>query len=411
MPALLLANLLGYVVFVGAGRLLGPADFAVFAAFWGLLFAFGGMTASVEQESARLVAAGTPARDPRLLGAGLVVGAVLSTGLVVAYPVTVDRILAGSWALPGLVVVAGFGFCVQAVVRGSSLGIGDLRTYGGLIVGEAALRAAALGIVLATAVVSPTTCAVAVTAGSFAWLAVLRQRRPQADLDGGRPDLGPLLRRLSNLVVAAGFTAAVVTGFPALAAAFAPPGQARELGVLLAALTITRLPLLLLGPVQALLVPEVVRRQAAGGSAAVRRLLGQVLTLAAGGSAVLAVAMLFVGPAGVRLVYGAEFTIAAGPLAAMTAGAGLVAVLLLLAAVLLALDRHSGVLRCWAACFTVVVLTLSAPIEPFTTRAVLALVLGPLVGVAVASFTLARVAGSVGRRAPAALHEQRTPPR
>ena len=86
VPALLLANLLGYVVFVGAGRLLGPADFAVFAAFWGLLFAFGGMTASVEQETARLVAAGTPARDPRLLGAGLVVGAVLSTGLVVTYP-------------------------------------------------------------------------------------------------------------------------------------------------------------------------------------------------------------------------------------------------------------------------------------------------------------------------------------
>lgn len=397
-PALAVAGALGYAVFVGAGRLLGPADFALFAAFWGLLFGLGAMTAPIEQETARLLASGKAPSARRLLVAALTI-ALLLIGLVLLwFPVTVGRVLSGSWLLAGLAAVAVIGFAVQQVVRGAFLGTGRITGYAAMLGAEAGVRAVGLvTAVLVLARVDLVICASVVTLGSFAWVGAVAVRPLPSGRYGAGPRLKVLVRNLGGLVLAAGFTAAVVTGFPALAAAFAPPGIERQLGIYLAALTVTRLPLLLLGPIQAVLVPELVRRGAAGTALVVR-----VVQLAVAVSVLAALLALLVGPALIRLIYGGEYVISAAPLAGMTLGAGLVAVQLLLAAALLAAERHRAVVACWAACAGLVLLVLALPVDPFTTRIVTALLAGPFVGVAVALVSLMGAGSLAAETAPPA---------
>lgn len=409
VPALMVANVLGYLVFVTVGRLLGPDDFGRFAAFWGLLFALGGMAAPVEQETARLVALGVPRTDRRLVRGAAVVGAGLAVGVALAFPITVERVLGGSWSLAALAALAGVGFSAQYAVRGLLLGAGLLAPYAVVLVGEAVLRAVALLAVVVLGEVSVQTCAVAVVAGSFAWAGVARRATSARPAPGAHPF--PAGRRqladLGSLVAAAGFTAAVVTGFPALAAAFSGAGAERELGVLVAALTVTRLPLLAMGPVQAVLVPDLVGRLRTGGRPAARRIMASVVAAALVLTAVLTAAALAVGPAAVRLVYGDRYDLAATPLAIMTAGAGLVAVQLLLAAAVLALGRHRWVVASWAGCFTGVLAVLALPVGSLTARVSAALVAGPAVGVLLA---LAGVRGGAGSVGPPGRAPERTSP-
>lgn len=397
-PAMAVSTALGYVLFVGVGRLLGPADFALFAAFWGLLFAVGGMTAPLEQETARLVASGVDPGHPRLVQTGLTVGSVLGVGVLLVFPVTVGRVLDGSWPLALVVVLAALGFAVQSVVRGIRLGAAS-RSYAALVVSEPAVRLLVLGGLLLLVAPSVGVAAAAVAAGSFAWLLFLRPsvaRSPGGTVEPSPP--GQALRQLGLLTVAAGCTAGVVTGFPAVAAVFAPAGSAEELGSVVAALTVTRLPLLVFGPVQAVLVPVLVRRRSAGDHGAAGRLVAQVVLWAAAASVLLAAVALAVGPSVVELVYGSEFRVARLPLAVLTLGAGLVVVQLLLTAAVLASGRHGWVLGSWGSCLAVVVAVLAVGPGTLTASVATAVTAGPVVGVAVAVRGLAvpRVASGAG---------------
>jgi O-antigen/teichoic acid export membrane protein len=202
-----------------------------------------------------------------------------------------------------------------------------------------------------------------------------------------------MLPKMLGLVLAAAFTSASVTGFPALAAAVASSDQRAELGVLLAALTVTRLPLLLLGPFQAFLVPGFTRRLLEQGWSRTWPLLGGLLAgVVAAGAVVCAVAWWW-GADVVSLLYGDAYRIGDLAVAAMTAGATITAVLLVLAACLVALDGHRWVVASWAACFVGILVALVVPGSGLVPRVVGALIAGPAVGAVVAAVGLLR-AGS-----------------
>ncbi len=148
-----------------------------------------------------------------------------------------------------------------------------------------------------------------------------------------------------------------------------------------AAVTVSRVPLLLFSPVQAVAVPYVVRAHGRGGSegvSALRRMLvlgtAAILALGAAAGAVAWVA----GPWAVRLVYGEAYDVPAPAIALLVLSACLLAWVQLLSAALIALAAHRGMLLTWTAAVTATVAWLVvSPVDVVATTAVGSLV-GPL---------------------------------
>jgi O-antigen/teichoic acid export membrane protein len=303
-------------------------------------------------------------------------------------------------------VVAALGFAVQFAVRGLLVGSGTVRSYARLLVAEPALRLVILFGLLLTVGLDLRTAAIAVGAGSFAWL--LWGVRARGIVPGRHLTAATwraATARAGSLMLGAALTASVITGFPTLVTALTDGDPGASGGAVLAALTVSRVPVLRVSPVQALTVPFVVRareRSAAGGTSPLRRglavgTLGAVcLGLAAG-----AVAWA-IGPWVVRLVYGDEYRIPGAAIALLVASACLLAWVQLLSAALIALSAHRAMLAMWAvAVGATVVWLLMSPLDVVDTTAVGSL-MGPLGALACGILLLARLTRTSGTAATSA---------
>ena len=386
-----LSSVAGYALLTVVGRTLRPADFGLFVAFWGVLFGLGSALSTIEQESARQ-AASRGQRDAGPPAAAVTTAAAALAGLVAALtlvPAVSHRVYGQADIRIGLVVVlAALGFAVQFAVRGQLIGSDAVRSYSRLLVAEPAARLLALCAVLVLAGMDLATAAAAVAAGSFAWLAWMGRAR--AILPRRRLPLSSwraATLRAGSLMLGAALTASVITGFPTLVTILVGhPGAAG--GVVFAALTVSRVPLLLVSPVQAVAVPFVVRareRHGPAGGAQLRKglvvgsLLFASLGVAAGALAWVA------GPWVVRLVYGDAYRISGSAIALLVLSACLLAWVLLLSAALIALARHRAMVAMWAVAVTAtVVWLLLSPLDVVATTAVGSLI-GPLAGLACAA--------------------------
>jgi O-antigen/teichoic acid export membrane protein len=308
---------------------------------------------------------------------------------VTLVPAVADRLYGQADAVIGLVVVvSALGFAVQFAVRGQLIGSGAVRGYAWLVVAEALARLVVLLAVLAFVGLDLVTAAVAVAVGSFAWLGWAGRARtvlPRRGLPAAtwRAAVG----RAGSLMAAAALTASVITGFPTLVTVLTDEAPGAAGGAVFAALTISRVPLLLVSPVQALAVPFVVRaRERAGsdGASALRKglVLGSVL-FAVGGVVAAAVAWV-AGPWVVHLVYGDAYDVPAPAIAVLVLSACLLAWVQLLSAALIALAAHRRMLVMWAvAVASTVVWLLVSPLDVVASTAVGSLV-GPLAALACA---------------------------
>lgn len=375
----------GYALLALVGRALSPAEFGLFVAFWGVLFGLGASVTTIEQEAARRAATVStadtgPPPSAVATSAAVLAGAAAATTLL---PPVAERLYGRSDALFGtLVVLAVLGFAVQFAVRGALIGSGHVRSYSWLLMTEAISRLAVLLALLLLVGVELETAALAVAVGSFAWLGWAGRAREVLPPRGlplatWRSATG----RAASLMVAAVLTASVITGYPTLVTAFTDGAPGAAGGAVFAALTVSRIPLLLLAPVQALAVPFVVRtREAADRDGAARLRTG--LLLGSVGFAVVgaigAAAAWVIGPAVVRLVYGDAYDVPAAAIALLVFSACLLAWVQLLSAALIALAAHGRMLAMWAVAVvaTVIWLVLS-PLDVVATTAVGSLV-GPL---------------------------------
>jgi O-antigen/teichoic acid export membrane protein len=201
-------------------------------------------------------------------------------------------------------------------------------------------------------------------------------------------------------MVGAALTAAMITGYPTLVAAMtgeAPRG-------IFAVLTIARVPLLLLSPVQAVAVPAVVRWQAevrADSAPRIRRgIVGGTLAAAAL-SALGGVVGWLIGPWLLRLVYGGKYEVAPMDAALLVASTFLLAWVALLSAALVALAAYRRMVLVWLTATGVTAIWLAvSPLGVLETTAIGALV-GPLAGMAFGLPALWTLTG----RSPAATTE------
>ena len=391
--AMAVASLAGMVLLLMIGRLLSPADFGLFVAFWGVLFGLGSSLSTIEQETARRAAAAVDEDGPTAgavtAAAALIASAVAALTLI---PPVSERLYGDASSVIGLVVVAAtIGFSVQFAVRGLLMGTGSIRDYAGIVVAEALSRLVLVGVVALAFDLTLPTAAVAVAAGSYAWL--LWARRAGSVIPRTRPNarqLWPALRRAGSLMLGAALTASMVTGFPTMVTILTgSPSTAT--GAVFAALTVSRVPLLVVSPLQAMAVPTVLRWNAAkadGRGSPLRRMLalgtGAFVVLSAAGGIV----GWYLGPQIVRLVYGSAYEVGPGAVALLVASACILAWVLLLSAALVALAAYRRMITMWLVAVTLTVVWLVAsPLGTVESTAVGALV-GPCGAIAYALPTL-----------------------
>ncbi|MEV4599409.1 hypothetical protein AB0K15_18605 [Amycolatopsis sp. NPDC049253] len=387
---------LGYVLTVACARLLPPDQYATFVTFWGLLMGLGSALSPLEQELSRQSAVagltgGLAGRGAlRAVATGAAVAALF--GLCLLIPPINERLFHGTWELALIVLAGGIAFACQFGTRGLLIGQHQVKHFSWLVVAEPALRAIVLGALVVATAYNLVSLALAVAAGSFAWLLFVRQGRGLVDLQADGDGWPVTVRRMLMLLLGAALTASVITGYPALVGLLAPGGDRDRVGALFAALVIARLPLTLIGPVQSLAVPFVVRLSTSTeGRHRLRRVLslGTLASLAL--AALGAVVGALIGPWAVQFVNGSGYQVDGWAVAGLVWSSVLLVPMQLLTAVLVARTQARRVLITWAVvAATAAVLLLALPGDAVL-RAVIALAVAPTVGlVVVLAFVLGK---------------------
>ncbi|WP_156893281.1 lipopolysaccharide biosynthesis protein [Actinokineospora enzanensis] len=386
--AIIAAAVLSYAVIIVTGRLLTKADYAVFMTFWGLLFGLGSAMSPLEQELSRQAAharlRGTKVGADGVTALLVGLGAVGLVALVPLIPVVNDRLFPNFYWLAAVVLVGGLGFAVQFAVRGMLVGSDQVNPYAGVLLVEAGIRPLLILALALAALDGQITLAIAVAFGSFAWLVFVRPARAHLDpaLPGDPPRL--VVRRMLMLFASAACIATVVTGYPAVIGVLAPGGDPERMAEFLAALAVSRVPLVLFSAVQALAVPVVVRlSQTTDGQRRLRRLLALgsagAVTLAGVGALI----GWLIGPWVVALLFGSTYVVPDWVVAGLVWSAVLLAAVQLLASVLLARVRPGRVLAVWGTAAVCTALALVLWPGDTVAKATFGMVVGPTLGLIV----------------------------
>ncbi|EKF22093.1 polysaccharide biosynthesis family protein [Mycolicibacterium hassiacum DSM 44199] len=386
-----LSALCGYVVMYLAARNLAPEGFSVFSVFWGAFGLVTGATNGLLQEATREVrhAVSAPAGRPRRtrpMWAAVLVAALAAAAIIGTAPLWAARVFAEARLLSVLLLAAGVaGFCLHATLLGMLAGVNRWTQYGALMVTDAGIRVA---VAVAAFVLGWGLAGFlwATVAGAVAWLIVLLVS--PAALGAARlrtaGGMAGFLRGASHSIAAAGASAVLVTGFPVLLkATYGDLGAAG--GVVLLAVMLTRAPLLIpLTALQGNLIAHFVdergrRLRALLAPVAVVGLVGAIGVVAAG----------LIGPWLLRVAFGPEYLADGAVLAWLTAAATSIALLTLTGAATVAAALHRAYAAGWVSATVVATMLLLAPLA-LETRTIVALLCGPLVGMAVHLVALAR---------------------
>jgi len=381
----------GYVVIYLAARDLAPGGFSVFGVFWGAFGLFTGAANGLLQETTREVRAtryvdASPGNRTHPLRVAATVGVVAAVLIAGSSPLWSGRLFVEArWLSVGLLSVGVAGFCLHATLLGMLAGTDQWTRYGALMVTDAVSR---VTIGAATFVVGwgLTGFLWATVAGSTAWLIMLMAsptaRATARLLTSG--STATFLRGAAHSITAAGASAILVMGFPVLLKLTSSELGAQG-GVVILAVTLTRAPLLMpLSAMQGNLIAHFVDER----SDRLRVLIAPAGIIAGIGTiGVLAAAL--VGPWLLRVGFGSQYDASSALLAWLTGAAVAIAMLTLTGAAAVAAALHRAYSLGWVAATVASGLLLLAPL-PLQTRTVVALLCGPMVGIAVHLVALAR---------------------
>ena len=408
----------GYAVLYLAARNLDPAGFSVFGVFWGAFGLVTGAANGLLQEATREVRAATmragagrgevaqsdPAvgghhgpttPDPRThpmrvaAGVGLVAAAVIAG----TSPLWAPHVFAEArWLSVVLLSIGLGGFCLHATLLGMLAGTGRWTQYGSLMVTDAVIRVAiaAATFFLGWGLVGFLWATVGGAVAWFLLLAVSSGARAAAQLStpGG---VSTFLRGASHSIAASGASAILVMGFPVLLKATS--GQLGAAGgVVILAVTLTRAPLLVpMTAMQGNLIAYFVDHRTGRPGARLRALVKPAaVVLTVGALGVIAAGV--VGPWLLRVAFGPEYQTSGTLLAWLTAAAASIAILTLTGSATVAAALHRAYSLGWVAATVAAALLLTLPLS-LEMRTVVALLCGPLVGIAVHLAALARADG------------------
>jgi O-antigen/teichoic acid export membrane protein len=383
--------LCGYAVLYLAARDLEPAGFSIFSVFWGAFGLVTGAANGLLQEATREVRSvgdaevvSGPRTHPMRVAA--TVGVVAAIVIAASSPLWSGHVFVQSqWLSVALLSVGVAGFCLHATLLGMLAGVGRWTQYGALMVTDAGMRVA---VAAATFLIGWGLVGYlwATVAGAVAWLILLiasPSTRAAASLltSGGTTTF---LRGAAHSVAAAGASAILVMGFPVLLKATSGDLGATG-GVVILAVTLTRAPLLVpLTAMQGNLIAHFVDQR----SERLRALVAPAVFVAALGAVGVVLAGVF-GPWLLRVAFGEEYRAGGALLAWLTTAAIVMALLTLTGAAAVAAALHRAYAAGWISATVASMLLLLLPLG-LETRTVIALLCGPLVGIAVHLGALAR---------------------
>ncbi len=381
----------GYAVIYLAARGLNPVGYSVFAVFWGAFGLVTGAANGLLQETARAVRSirpGVPApgRVTRPLRVAALVGIAVAMLIAGSAPLWGTSVFVDERRLSvGLLSIGLAGFCLHATLLGMLAGTNRWTQYGALMVTDAATRV----VVAVTAFLVGWGLAGflwATVAGAAAWLVLLAaspatRRAARLLLPESTTNF---LRGAGHSITAAGASAILVMGFPVLLKMIVGDLGA-EGGVVILAVTLTRAPLLVpLTALQGNLIAHFVDERA--------RRLPAVITPAAfivGFGAVAVPAAALVGPWLLQVLFGPDYRAGGALLAGLTAAAVAIALLTLTGAAAVAAALHRAYALGWVGATLAAAALLLVPLE-LGSRTVIALLCGPLAGIAVHLAALTR---------------------
>jgi O-antigen/teichoic acid export membrane protein len=382
--ATVLSALCGYAVLYLAARDLEPAGFSIFGVFWGAFGLVTGASFGLLQEATREVRSARhtevidgPRTHPMRVAA--MVGVVAAAVIAASSPLWSAHVFVESqWLSVALLSVGLAGFCLHATLLGMLAGVNRWTQYGALMVTDAGLRVA---VAAATFVVGWGLVGYlwATVAGAVAWLILLiasPATRAAARLltPGGTV---AFLRGASHSITAAGANAILVMGFPVLLKATSGDLGATG-GVVILAVTLTRAPLLVpLTAMQGNLIAHFVDQR----TERLRALVRPAVVVTGLGLLGVLLAGVF-GPWLLREGFGAQYRADGQLLAWLTAAAVAIALLTLTGAAAVAAALHRAYSVGWVSATVASTLLLLLPLG-LETRTVIALLCGPLVGIAV----------------------------
>ncbi|MBJ7399730.1 hypothetical protein [Mycolicibacterium sp.] len=386
----------GYAVLYLAARNLDPAGFSVFGVFWGAFGLVTGAANGLLQESTREVRAAVgrqgesdgPHTHPMWVAAG--VGLAAAAVIAGSWPLWAPHVFAEARGLSVVLLSIGLGgFCLHATLLGMLAGTGRWTQYGSLMVTDAVIRVA---IATATFLLGWGLVGFlwATVGGAVAWILLLSvssgaRMAAQLSTPGG---VSTFLRGASHSIAASGASAILVMGFPVLLKTTSGELGAAG-GVVILAVTLTRAPLLVpMTAMQGNLIAYFVDYRIDRHGARLRALVRPAaMVLAVGALGVVAAGL--VGPWLLRVAFGPEYQTSGALLAWLTAGAVSIAILTLTGSATVAAALHRAYSVGWVAATVAAALLLTLPLN-LETRTVVALLCGPLVGIAAHLAALAR---------------------
>jgi O-antigen/teichoic acid export membrane protein len=391
--ALLISNVLGYLLLARIGRWLPANEFAVFLSTWGVIFGLGSALSIVEQEVSRQSAAA--ATKGERTGQSAVRVTVLAGLLICTFSIGLalsplrGGLYDGKWLIAVLTCIATVGFGPQFFVRGLLLGHTRIRSYSAILVVEPAVRVlAATFIAVAMTEHHLVLLVLAVTSGSFAWVGFLFAARGLVDTTTRAEPWLVLIWRVVSLCSAAGLSACLITGYPAVVTAVV--GDTAGLATLFTIITASRVPLVIAAPVLALAVPVVVRVVAAGGTRQIHEYLkrGGVALVAA--ASICGVGGALLGPLAIRLLFGSQYPAEPLMVSLVLSSSVFIAGVVLTTSALLALQRYGTVVLTWGAAVLVALMVLSIWPGGAAERGSTALIFASAAGCVTGGLTLSR---------------------
>ncbi|MET9199011.1 polysaccharide biosynthesis protein [Gordonia sp. NPDC003585] len=393
--ATIIAAASGYLVLLIAARHLGAAGYGVFAVFWAAYGMVTGAQNGQLQETTRAVrsALGSAsdssrgASGSRPLKVNVAIGLALGALVAITAPLWSGQVFATDRWLSALLLAVGVAsFAVYAHLCGVLAGAASWTAFATLLSVDALIRL--VGAILAVALGWGIVAFLLITViGSVSWCLLLlgsSAARGAVGLPGDVTDRRLTTNTLTAMAAAAA-SAVLVMGFPVLIKLTSEIGlfdrdtdDERVVGALILAVTLTRAPLLVpLNSFQGVLITRFVeaRNRLMASLAAP---LGVVVAVGVIGSALAWV----IGPWLLSSVFGAEFRLGGGVVAALTTGATLLAMLTVTGASTIAAGAHRWYAAGWWVATLVSIVVLTLPFD-ISVRVGAALVVGPLVGVGV----------------------------
>ncbi|MFC7431107.1 MULTISPECIES: hypothetical protein [unclassified Agrococcus] len=383
LGATVVAGGLGYVSQLLAARLLPPDGYESFTVWWSLLYFVVAAVAGVQHEIARASGPAAPGgRGRSVLAAVLVVGAVAIVAIAVA------ALLAGGEPAIAAALALGIGgYVLLAAVSGLLYGAEAWRLVATTMVVDAATRAVLTTLALALG--APMPVVVLAFAAPFLVTVVVTLvpvRRAIASV-GVVASPRALLATIAVTVGGSAATALLVSGFPFALRVLSPEVPDEEFGAFSFSFTLARAPLVV--AVMALQTFLVTRFRAQGRPLA---LLGRIAVVVAVVSAALAALAWWLGPVALAAFFDRGYGMPGAVLAGIVGSAGSIALLTVSGAMVLARASHGAYLGGWAVAAITTIALLLVPGD-LATRAVVAVGVGPALGVAVHVAGLVRASG------------------